>query len=42
MEFRVEGRRPVGRPMTWLESVKADMAELQTDREDIHDRKIVM
>ena len=28
MEFRVEGRRPTGRPgRTWLESVEADMAE---------------
>ena len=28
MEYRVEGRRPVGRPrQTWLESVEADMAE---------------
>ena len=37
MEFRVEGRRPVGR--TWLESVEADMAELEIDKEDVHDRK---
>ena len=30
MEYRVEGRRPVGRPRkTWLESVEADMAELE-------------
>ena len=30
MEFKVEGRRPVGRPIrTWLESVEADMAELE-------------
>ena len=28
MEYRVECRRPVGRPRTWLESVEADMAEL--------------
>ena len=34
MEFRVEGRRPVGRPRkTWLESVGADMAELEIDKE---------
>ena len=40
MEFRVEGRRPAGRPRrTWLESVEADMAELEIDREDVHDRK---
>ena len=40
MEFRVEGRRPVGRPRrTWLESVEADMAELEIDKEDVHDRK---
>ena len=40
MEFRVEGRRPVGRPKrTWLESVEADMAELEIDKEDVHDRK---
>ena len=39
MEYRVEGRRPVGRPrMTWLESVEVDMAELGIDKEDVHDR----
>ena len=32
MEYRVEGRR------TWVESVKADMAELEIDKEDVHDR----
>ena len=32
--------RPVGRPgMTWLESVEADMAELEMHKEDVHDRK---
>ena len=37
--YRVEGRRPVGRPRwTWLESVEADMAELEIDK-DVHDRK---
>ena len=40
MEYRVEGRKPVGRPRrTWLESVKADMAEFEIDKEDVHDRK---
>ena len=40
MEFRVEVRRPVGQPIrTWLESVEADMAELEINREDVHDRK---
>ena len=40
MEYRVEGRRPVGRPRkTWLESVEADMAELEIDKEDVHNRK---
>ena len=40
MEYRVEGRRPVGRPRkTWLESVEADMAEHEIDKEDVHDRK---
>ena len=39
MEYRVEGRRPVGRPRKiWLESVEADMAELEIDKEDVHDR----
>ena len=39
MAYRVEGRRPVGRPRkTWLESVEADMAELEIDKEDVHDR----
>ena len=33
-------RRPVGRPRkTCLESVDADMAELEIDKEDVHDRK---
>ena len=40
MEYRVEGKRPVGRPRrTWLESVEADMEELEIDKEDFHDRK---
>ena len=39
VEYRVEGIRPVGRPRkTWLESVEADMAELEIDKEDVHDR----
>ena len=39
MEYSVEGRRLVGRPrITWLESVEADMAELEIDKEDVHDR----
>ena len=39
MEYRVEGRRPVRRPRkTWLESVEVDMAELEIDKEDVHDR----
>ena len=41
MEYRVEGRRPVGRPRkTWLESVEVDMAELEIDKEDVHDRSM--
>ena len=40
MGYRVEGRRPVGRPKgTWLESVEADMAEHEIDKEDAHDRR---
>ena len=40
MEFRVEGRRPVGRPRrTLLETIEAEMAELGIDKEDVHDRK---
>ena len=40
MGFSVEGRRPVGRPRsTWLESVEADMVELEIDKEVVHDRK---
>ena len=39
MEYRVEGRRPIGIPRkTWLESVEADMAELEIGKEDVHDR----
>ena len=42
MEYRVEGRRLVGRPRrTWLEIVESDLAELEIDREDDHDRKNV-
>ena len=38
MKYRVEGRRPVGRQRkTWLESVEADMAELEIYKE-VHDR----
>ena len=34
-----QGRTPVGRPRkTWLESVEADMAELEIDKEDVYDR----
>ena len=36
IEFRVEGRRP---RRTWFESIEADMAELEIDKEDVHDRK---
>ena len=37
MEIRVEGRRPVGRPIkTWLENVEVDMAKLKIYREDIY------
>ena len=40
MEYRVEGRRSVGRPRrSWLESVEAVMAEFEIDKEDVHDRK---
>ena len=35
MEYRVKGRRP---RETWLESVEVDMAELEIDKEDVHDR----
>ena len=40
LKFRVEGRRPDGTPRrSWLESVEADMTELEIDKEDVHDRK---
>ena len=39
LEFRFEGSIPVRRPRrTCLESIVADMAELEIDR-DVHDRK---
>ena len=39
MEYRVEGKIPVGRPRrTWLESVETDIAQLEIDK-DVHDRK---
>ena len=40
LQFRVESRRLIGRPRrTRLESVETDMAELEIDREEVHDRK---
>ena len=40
MEYRVEGRTPVGKlRKTWLESVEADMLELEIDKEDVNDRR---
>ena len=40
MEFRVDCRIPVGRPRRiWLESVEADIAELEIDSEALHERK---
>ena len=40
MEISIGRGRPVGRPRkTWLENEEADMAELELDREYIHDRK---
>ena len=39
MEFRAECRIPVGITRTWLESVQADMAEHEIDKEDVNDRK---
>ena len=40
MEFRVEDRRPVGSPRrTWLDTVEADMTELEIEKENVHDRK---
>ena len=39
MEYRVEGRKQVGKlRKTWLESVEAYMAELEIDKEGVHDR----
>ena len=40
INFRGEGRRQVGRPRrTWLESVEADIAELEIDKENVKERK---
>ena len=36
MEFRVEGR--ISR-RTWLQSVEVDKAELEINKEDVHDRE---
>ena len=36
MEYRVEERR---QRRTWFKSVDADMAELEINREYVHDRK---
>ena len=39
MEYRDEGRRQIGRPIKiWLESIEADMAKLEIDKEYVHDR----
>ena len=39
-EYKVEGRKPVRRPgRTLFESVEADMAEFEIDRENVNDRK---
>ena len=38
MEIRVEGR--IIRK-TWLENVETDMAELEIDREEIHNRNVM-
>ena len=39
MEYIVKGRSPDGRPRrTWLDSVEADMAELEIYKDDVHDR----
>ena len=37
MEFRVEGRRPVGRPRTWLE-YRSGYGRIEIDK-DVHERK---
>ena len=40
MEYIVEGRRPAARTRRrWLESVEENIAQLENDREDVHDRK---
>ena len=39
MEFRVEGGRP---RRTWLDSVEVDMAELEVDKEYVHDRNTLL
>ena len=40
LEFRVEGRRPVGKPRkTWLVSAEANLSELEIEKENAHDRK---
>ena len=42
IEFRVEGIKPVGRPSrTWLESVEANMAELEIEMEiECHEEEV--
>ena len=40
MEIRIEGRRPIGTSTkTWFKNVEADIAELEIDKENIHDMK---
>ena len=36
MEYKVEGRRPRRK---WLENVEVNVAELEINKEDVHDRK---
>ena len=41
MEYRVEGRRPVGRPRKiWLESVEVDMVDLEIDMKEVNGERM--
>ena len=39
IELKAEDQLGDQERSTWLESVEVDMAELEIDREDVHDRK---
>ena len=41
MDYRVDGRRPVGRPInTWLESIEADISMTERNGEGSYEEEV--